>query len=621
MITRSLAKIRLVVAALSAMGVSACEHSAVEPVAPPVATAREWRYVPPPDGGSVSALANVSDGLLAGSMGRGLWKRTGGAWQQITGYPTGGGADYVWALAPMLNGTWLVGSQIGLLRSADLGNSWQLVRGGATASAIASRDDAVLVGTLYRGLLRSIDGGQTFLALPSPMDTAGILSLVAASGTTWYAGTTSGVYRSVDNGVQWERVLVRGIINCLLVSRDGTVFAGSRVGGLYRSVDGGTTWTATGGAFAPLPDAFPDALAQSTSGRLFANVDMSLYSSDDDGISWTLRSSSGDRIRALAAGITGSLMIGAEDGFWTSDDGGMSRRLQGIVPLSLTHVAGGNSLIVAADDGTMSAAVYRREGDGWMPVYGPDLRLNELKRTTTGLLLMTVSSTEEPGHGFLLQSGNDGEEWNTVAFGAGEPTTVTVAPDGTWLLGLSTSSGASARGIRTSVDAGGQWTDNSAGLSIEDGSRIAQIVCDATSRCYVLLTRTNGRATIYVRDAGGKQWAARATPTSTATCLAVATDGRVLLGTERGIYTSPNAGRDWHAAAGVTASITSLDVDVHGAAYAGTANGLFVSADHGVQWQPADAIAMTSAIRSVRHDAANRLYLLTGSGVVVGTPR
>ncbi len=71
----------------------------------------------------------------------------------------------------------------------------------------------------------------------------------AVSGTSIFAGTDGGVFRSTNNGASWTAVNT-GLMNSTsvysLAISGSTLFAGTNGGGVYRSSNNGALWTAVG---------------------------------------------------------------------------------------------------------------------------------------------------------------------------------------------------------------------------------------------------------------------------------------------------------------------------------------------------------------------------------------
>ena len=260
-----------------------------------------WRLVGPHRAGwgtAVAGVANEPDTFYFGAAGGGIWKTldAGRTWQPIFDHgPSSIGAIAIAASNPktIYAGTGQISTRYdvaageGMYKSVDGGASWQAI-GLKDTRHIGSiwvdphNADIVMVAALghvfasndERGVFRSEDGGKTWQkTLFVSADTGAVdiavdpqdSNLVFAS--VWQmrfhpwlsyftpdVGPESGVYKSVDGGRHWARVIGGGFPQGKL-GRIGLVAThtakGTRVyatvdsddvGGLYRSDDAGANW-------------------------------------------------------------------------------------------------------------------------------------------------------------------------------------------------------------------------------------------------------------------------------------------------------------------------------------------------------------------------------------------
>ena len=230
----------------------------------------------------------------------------------------------------------------GVWKTTDAGRTWLPIfdrasTGSIGALAVAPSDPRVLyVGSgeaqqrpdlsVGNGLYKSTDAGRTWTHLPQLRDTQQIGALVidptdpnrlfvAALGHPYGPNTERGVFRSVDGGVTFDRVLFKdentGAVDitmdpdnhdilyaALWQARQGPWENGDFRGpgsGLYKTTDGGTTWH-------PLTKGLPTweqgrvgrigvTVAPTLASRLYAVVEAregeGIYRSDDAGESWS----------------------------------------------------------------------------------------------------------------------------------------------------------------------------------------------------------------------------------------------------------------------------------------------------------------------------------------------
>jgi photosystem II stability/assembly factor-like uncharacterized protein len=234
------------------------------------------------DGCSVTALHASDDVLLAGTYGDGLFRSTDGGrtWEHIDAAST---FRFVTA---ELAGT----EPARVYRSPDRGRSWQELEGitqipgherwflpyspraGAARNANVS-GDRLLVAAEVAGLLRSDDGGRTWVCEPiagdedvhhvagHPEDRDLVYASLGSASLTRRGGQHGGIARSRDGGRTWEKVetdYTRATI--VPPGRPDLVLAGpalrvGRGGRIVVSADGGDTWERAGdGIDVPMPD-------------------------------------------------------------------------------------------------------------------------------------------------------------------------------------------------------------------------------------------------------------------------------------------------------------------------------------------------------------------------------
>jgi hypothetical protein len=129
-----------------------------------------------------------------------------------------------------------------------------------SASVISLAVDPVTTSTIYAGLRESAIGpialsqplfkrvGNSWMVIGNGLPRQEVVALAVDPGdpNRVYAGTATGLFRSVDGGVSWVATSVTAPVGSLLIDRTtSTVYAAVR-GGVMRSADAGNTWAATG---------------------------------------------------------------------------------------------------------------------------------------------------------------------------------------------------------------------------------------------------------------------------------------------------------------------------------------------------------------------------------------
>jgi photosystem II stability/assembly factor-like uncharacterized protein len=300
-----------------------------------------YRNVGPARGGRVTTVAGVIQEphtFYMGSTGGGIWKTTdaGQNWNNIS------------------DGQLPVGS-MGDIDVSDSDPS--IIYAGTGSDGLRSN---VSIG---KGVFKSTDAGKSWKAIgladvgniggveihPSNPD----IAFVAAIGNPFKPTNARGLYRTVDGGKSWQRVLfvsdstgavdvefMPGNPQVLFASmwraerKPWTIISGAREGGIYKSTDGGTTWTKlTNGLPGDLVGKSNIAMTAANPMRVYVLMEAKpgngLYRSEDGGASFTRVSDFAQLITrpfyytTITAHPTNAdeLYIGAE-GYWKSTDGG-----------------------------------------------------------------------------------------------------------------------------------------------------------------------------------------------------------------------------------------------------------------------------------------------------------
>jgi len=122
--------------------------------------------------------------------------------------------------------------------------------------AVDPRNSSIVYAAAQAGgVLKSVDGGQTWNPANSGLEGKTILTVRPSSATSGLvlAGTQGqGLYRSTDGGASWTQISngissVLGISDLLVVSGSPEQLFAATGGGVYRSLDGGVSWSLFGG--------------------------------------------------------------------------------------------------------------------------------------------------------------------------------------------------------------------------------------------------------------------------------------------------------------------------------------------------------------------------------------
>jgi photosystem II stability/assembly factor-like uncharacterized protein len=161
-----------------------------------------------------TAVDPATGAVYAGTKGEGLWRSTDSAatFARIDGtlIPQ---VRYV-AFDPSTPGKIFIASIGGIWRSLDDGAHFSKVATPATLTLAVdpSSPNVIYAGTQSAGVLKSVDGGATFLASNSGltflrMSRSGAVAIDPTNPSVLYAGTEGrGVFKSVDAGATWRAI-------------------------------------------------------------------------------------------------------------------------------------------------------------------------------------------------------------------------------------------------------------------------------------------------------------------------------------------------------------------------------------------------------------------------------
>lgn len=239
----------------------------------------------------------------------------------------------------------------------------------------------------------------------------GEIHALAVSGSNLFAGTSSGIFLSTDNGSSWTAINT-GLTN---VSTQAFVFSGSNLfagtfGGVFLSTNNGANWTAVNSGLT-----YYHVLALAfNGGNLFAGTDGGgVYLSTDNGTLWTDVNSgmTSSSILTLVVNDT-DIFAGTHGGIFRSTNNGTTWTAvnSGVTSTTVLSLAVSSTNIFAGTWGGIFLST--NNGTNWSRVH-PGL-------TDTAVYSLAVNGTDlfaGTGGGGVFLSTNNGATWATANSG------------------------------------------------------------------------------------------------------------------------------------------------------------------------------------------------------------
>lgn len=427
--------------------------------------------------------------------------------------------------------------------------------------------------------------------------------LVGISNARDYSHVGGGLWRSTDQGINWN--LVGTDSTCAgmdtmsvrsIAIRGDTIYTATyynavgriEVGKIFKSTDNGLSWTQIYG----MMDKGVLSIIVSSTGDIFAGVEAGtsgncVLKSTDQGLSWSENLNLGEyHSVSLFAGSNGSLFATGRygDGIFRSTDNGES--WQSINNGLLSDVPSGLRVSTVAENeygvlfaGTEIDGVFKStdNGDSWTEIGVPI----SIKTTCIKGSYVFASGTPSSGLGYLHRSTNNGTSWRRVNLG-----TTSGVNDVVIDLSGNVFVATSSAGLKKSSDNGLTW--NNVSFPQTDLRSLA-----VNSNNYIFVgTSGNG---IYKSIDNGNSWTqSDGGVTNVAVSITISKSSKnfdyIFAGTlgldPGGVYQSTDNGTTWIKPSNQldVYTITSLAVNGLGDIFAETSDGVFMSTDNGVTW-------------------------------------
>jgi hypothetical protein len=184
-----------------------------------------------------------SGNVLAGTWGGKIYRSADGEnWTRINNDMFTG---FIWTLAVNDDGHIFAGTEQGIYRSTDNGNTFALVgMVGKDIRTIVADANILYAGAWGHGVFKSLDNGVTWTEKNNGLTNLSVNSMVVDSGSNLYvASFGAGVFKSNNGGDDWSQLDIGyDYVWTLGIASTDILYAGTYGDGLYRSGDFGISW-------------------------------------------------------------------------------------------------------------------------------------------------------------------------------------------------------------------------------------------------------------------------------------------------------------------------------------------------------------------------------------------
>jgi photosystem II stability/assembly factor-like uncharacterized protein len=498
---------------------------------------KEWEPLPAMHGKSVRAMAlSASDPkiIVAGALDGVYRSRDGGKeWQHISD----AGVKNIESIAVdpkdpnvIYAGTWHLA-----WKTSDGGANWQHINKGMIDDSdvfsiiVSSADSSEVFASACSGIYKSNSGGDLFekiKGIPFTARRTRVLKQDPSNPAIVYAGTTEGLWKSVDEGKNWKRMSnPEVVVNDVLIDPRNSqrVLLATDRSGVLASDDSAITFATSNHGYthryvsAILPDSKdPNTLYIGVvNDREFGGV----FSSRDGGQTWQQKSEglSGRDVFTLKQTSNGTLVAGTNKGVFEMVPGNLywhpinnvvvekpvtrTVKLKSGKTKTVTSTSSTKSVLEARVSDTdvtsnhwfaaTSAGLFTSKDQGKVWMGGPIAGQQDFVSVQAhdGVVVAATRSS-------VLVSQNAGTSWEPAAL-ASYPINirnVTVAPDGQIFV-------ATREGAFHSADSGQSWNHVVAGLPDKD---ITSVTYDGTHKR--LLATSGQTGVVFESGDGGSTW-------------------------------------------------------------------------------------------------------------------
>ncbi len=455
-------------------------------------------------------------------------------------------------------------------------SQWQKTNGppGGAANCMASDGNRVFSGFENGGVFISFNNGITWTKASEGIENDGVYGL-AIGDSFVYAATSSGLYKSGDNGGSWIPMLSLqyGFFTAVAVNGNdiyatpSSIFGSPSASGIYSSHDKGHTWIHA------LTNEYINCILIADS-LIYAGAQSSGFVSNNGGLSWTTINNglpgspfksmvrSGSKIFAAMLGY-GVFSLTMGDSTWTDFNNGTV-----LLDLTLSLCIDLNTIYVGSSDGIYFTPIGSAN---WTSVNNQPWNgypaISSIIKTGSTLLVGILNG------GGIYSSPNNGNSWQPANNGISA-----TRVSGLHLSGNRIYASVFGNGVFYSDDQGTTWTEMNAGLN---HTREISFIKSYGSDLYA------GSNDGLFRSVNGGNWTSLRGNNSFASISGFVIKDNYFFTANpfSGIYRSADTGVTWNLKInGLTDSMVSGLEAIGNNIYTCTTRGIFRSIDNGDNW-------------------------------------
>lgn len=523
--------------------------------------------------------------------------------------------------------TYLVaGTNEGVFYSSDNGDNWTQSAGTSSIGVFCMviKGTNLFMSTVSSGVYKSINNGVTWTAVNNGISNITWMRSIVVKGSDLYAATDGyGIYKSTNDGGLWTTVNT-GLpgsfysVSCLAVVGNN-IIAGTYGAGVYKSTNDGGLWTAINNGVSST-DVMMGMGVNGTS--IYAStIDGNLYKTTDY-INWnpvTIPTYTATRFETFYSTgsdfYVGCWGFGSPEksyGVFKTPDDGTTWKHVGITeyPVSVIEVSGSNILAgtndITGNSGRITLYKTTETDTTWSYNLGGFAGGNISGLKANGAI-MYLFDDEGYGNSQVYRSTNNGNNWTSTGFNVLYDHFVTFAIAGSLIYAGDDQSG----DVSVSSDNGATWNSVSSGFS--GVTHIYTLVLKGT---FLFAGTDNG---IFKNTVGQNNWTSVSTGLTNMYVKSLCVSGTDLYaGTQGGgIFKSTNDGAQWNdfnTGIPLFSNITCFAVTGTNV-YAGTDNGIYNTSNGGSLWTSVNTGLIDTSITALAISANYMWAGTTSQGV------